>query len=85
MARKPIIAGNWKMNNNIAATRQLVSELIPVVADAVCDVVICTPYTSLAAAVEACKGTNIHVGAENVHWAEKGAPPLSQLWVWARK
>ena len=62
-----------KMNNNIAATRQLVSELIPVVADAVCDVVICTPYTSLAAAVEACKGTNIHVGAENVHWAEKGA------------
>ena len=73
MARKPIIAGNWKMNNNIAATRQLVSELIPVVADAVCDVVICTPYTSLAAAVEACKGTNIHVGAENVHWAEKGA------------
>ena len=61
------------MNNNIAATRQLVSELIPVVADAVCDVVICTPYTSLAAAVEACKGTNIHVGAENVHWAEKGA------------
>ena len=73
MARKPIIAGNWKMNNNIAGTKALVTELIPMVADAQCDVVICTPYTSLATAVALCKGTNIHVGAENVHWAEKGA------------
>ena len=73
MARKPIIAGNWKMNNNIAGTKALVNDLIPLVADAQCDVVICTPYTSLATAVELCKGTNIHVGAENVHWAEKGA------------
>lgn len=73
MARKPIIAGNWKMNNGIAGTKALVADLIPLVADAQCDVVICTPYTSLATAVEACKGTNIHVGAENVHWAEKGA------------
>ncbi|MBO4535406.1 MAG: triose-phosphate isomerase, partial [Clostridia bacterium] len=38
-----------------------------------CDVVICTPFTDLAAAVEATKGSNIHVGAQNVHWAEKGA------------
>lgn len=73
MARKPIIAGNWKMNNNIAATKALISDLIPLVADAQCDVVICTPYTSLATAVEMCKGTNIKVGSENVHWAEKGA------------
>ena len=73
MARKPIIAGNWKMNNTIAATKALVAELIPLVKDASCDVVICTPYTDLAAAVEATKGSNIHVGAENVHWAEKGA------------
>lgn len=71
--RKPIIAGNWKMNNTIAATKTLVADLIPLVKDAACDVVICTPYTDLAAAVEATKGTNIHVGAENVHWAEKGA------------
>ena len=73
MARKPIIAGNWKMNNNIAGTKALISDLIPLVSDAACDVVICTPYTSLATAVEMCKGTNIKVGAENVHWAEKGA------------
>ena len=73
MARKAIIAGNWKMNNNIEQTKALVKDLIPLVADAACDVVICTPYTSLATAVELCKGTNIKVGAENVHWAEKGA------------
>ena len=71
--RTPIIAGNWKMNNTIAETKALVTELIPLVKDAKADVVICTPYTDLATAVEMTKGTNIHVGAENVHWAEKGA------------
>ena len=71
MLRKPIIAGNWKMNNTIAETEALVKDLIPLVADAKCDVVICTPYTDLAKAVELTKGTNIKVGAENVHWAEK--------------
>ena len=71
--RTPIIAGNWKMNNTIAATKALVTELIPLVKDAKAEVVICTPYTDLATAVELTKGTNIAVGAENVHWAEKGA------------
>ncbi len=73
MSRKPIIAGNWKMNNTIAETKSLIADLIPLVADAECDVVVCAPYTSLASAVEATKGSNIKVGAENVHWAEKGA------------
>ena len=71
--RKPIIAGNWKMNNTQAQATELVTALIPLVKDAKCDVVICTPYTTLAKAVELTAGTNIHVGAENVHWAEKGA------------
>ena len=71
--RTPIIAGNWKMNNTIAATKALVTELIPLVKDAKAEVVICTPYTDLATAVELTKGTNIKVGAENVHWAEQGA------------
>jgi triosephosphate isomerase len=71
--RKPIIAGNWKMNNTIAETKALITDLAPLVKDAQCDVVICTPYTDLATAVEMTKGTNIKVGAENVHWAEKGA------------
>ena len=69
--RKPIIAGNWKMNNTVAQTKALVADLIPLVKDAACDVVICTPYTDLAAAVEATAGTNIKVGAENVHWARR--------------
>ncbi|MGN0795375.1 MAG: triose-phosphate isomerase [Christensenellales bacterium] len=71
--RKPIIAGNWKMNNTIAETKQLIQDLKPLVKDAKCDVVICTPYTDLATAVAETAGSNIHVGAENVHWAEKGA------------
>ena len=71
--RRPIIAGNWKMNNTIAETKALIADLIPLVKDAACDVVVCTPYTDLATAVEATRGTNIKVGAENVHWAEKGA------------
>ncbi len=73
MARKAIIAGNWKMNNTIAETKALITDLIPLVKDAACDVVICTPYTDLATAVAMTEGTNIKVGAENVHWAEKGA------------
>lgn len=73
MSRKPIIAGNWKMNNTIADTKALITDLIPLVKDAKADVVICTPYTDLAIAAEMTRGTNIKVGAENVHWAEKGA------------
>lgn len=71
--RKPIIAGNWKMNNTVADTKALLTELKPLVADAECEVVVCVPYTNIATAVELTKGSNIKVGAENVHWAEKGA------------
>ena len=48
-------------------------ELIPAVKDASCEVVICTPYTDLVTAVAKTKGTNIHVGAENVHFEKSGA------------
>ncbi len=71
--RQPIIAGNWKMNNTIAATKALLTDLIPLVADAKAEVVVCVPYTNISAAGELLKGTNIKLGAENVHWAEKGA------------
>ena len=74
MARKPIIAGNWKMNNTIAAAKKLVGELAPLVKDNdKVDIVVCTPATALAATSEAVKGTNIHVGAQNVHWEKSGA------------
>ncbi|MBQ8648038.1 MAG: triose-phosphate isomerase [Oscillospiraceae bacterium] len=71
--RKAVIAGNWKMNKTATEAKVLISELIPAVKDATCDVVICTPYTTLATAVEMTKGTNIKVGAENVHYEKSGA------------
>ena len=71
--RKAIIAGNWKMNKNATEAAALIDELIPAVKDASCEVVICTPYTDLVTAVAKTKGTNIHVGAENVHFEKSGA------------
>ena len=71
--RKAIIAGNWKMNKTATEAAELIDALIPAVKDADCEVVICTPFTSLVTAVEKCKGTNIHVGAENVHFEKSGA------------
>ena len=71
--RKAIIAGNWKMNKNASEAAVLVDELIPAVKDATCEVVICTPFTDLVTAVAKTKGTNIHVGAENVHFEKSGA------------
>ncbi len=71
--RKPIIAGNWKMNKTAKEAVELVNELKPLVKDAECDVVVCVPFTDIYAVAEAVKGTNIHLGAQNVHFAEKGA------------
>ena len=71
--RRPVIAGNWKMNNNPEQTKALIEAMKPLVADADCDVVICAPYIDLYAAMEAAAGSNIMIGAENCHWAEKGA------------
>ena len=71
--RKAIIAGNWKMNKTATEAAALIDELIPAVKDASCEVVICTPYTDLVTAVAKTKGTNIHVGAENVHFEKSGA------------
>lgn len=71
--RKPIIAGNWKMNKTPAEAVELINQLKPLVKDAKCDVVICPTFVCLAAAVEAAKGSNIHIGAQNVHWEKSGA------------
>ncbi len=71
--RKAIIAGNWKMNKTPAEATALVNELKPLVADANCDVVVCVPAIDIPAVVEAVKGSNIKVGAENVHFAAAGA------------
>ena len=71
--RKPIIAGNWKMNKTPSEARELVTALAPLVKDAVCDVVVCTPAVNFTAVSEAIKGTNIKLGAQNMHWKESGA------------
>ncbi|MEG0339489.1 MAG: triose-phosphate isomerase [Oscillospiraceae bacterium] len=71
--RHAVIAGNWKMNKTPSEAKILINELIPVVKNAECDVVICVPFVDLAVAIEATRGTNIKVGAENCHFAESGA------------
>ena len=71
--RKAIIAGNWKMNKTPAEAAALVEELKPLVKDATCDVVVCVPAVDFAAVKEAAAGSNIHLGAQNVHWKESGA------------
>ena len=71
--RKPIIAGNWKMNKTPDEARELVAALVPAVKDADCDVVVCVPATNYAAVLEAAKGSNIKLGAQNVHFASSGA------------
>ena len=71
--RKPIIAGNWKMNKSLSEALELVEELKPLVKDAGCEVVICPAFVCLAQVAEAVKGTNIRVGAQNMHYEESGA------------
>ncbi|MDO5112069.1 MAG: triose-phosphate isomerase [Clostridia bacterium] len=71
--RKAIIAGNWKMNKTPAQAAELIEGLIPLCKGANCDVVICPPFVDLCKAVKMTDGTNIHVGAQNVHWAQSGA------------
>lgn len=71
--KRPIIAGNWKMNKTNTETKQLIGELIPLVKDAKCEVVCCVPFTDIVTARKAARGSNIQIGAQNVHWAEKGA------------
>lgn len=71
--RRKLIAGNWKMNMNRDEAKELISELIPLVTDADCDIVICPPFVDLCCAAKKLQGTNIHLGSQNIHWAAKGA------------
>ena len=73
MARKKIIAGNWKMNMTPSEAVALVNELNPLVVNDEVDVVFCVPAIDIIPAMEAAKGTNIQIGAENMYFEEKGA------------
>lgn len=72
--RRTVIAGNWKMNFTPSQATAFIQEVKPLVAGKDnCDVIFCAPYVTIAAAMEAAKGSNIKIGAENVHFAPKGA------------
>ena len=72
--RRTVIAGNWKMNMTPSQTKAFITELAPKVKGLdKCDIVLCVPFVDIATAIEAAAGTNIKIGAENVHFAESGA------------
>ena len=71
--RKAVIAGNWKMNKTRPEAKALIEELKPLVANASCDVVACVPFTNLETVLDAAKGSNIKVGAQNCHFEKSGA------------
>lgn len=73
MARKKIIAGNWKMNMTPSQAVKLTEELAPLVKNDAVDVVYCVPAIDIVPVVEAVKGTNVAVGAENMYFEDKGA------------
>ena len=73
MARKRIIAGNWKMNMTPSEAVELVNTLKSLVVTEEADVVFCVPAIDIIPVVEAAKGSNIQVGAENMYFEEKGA------------
>ena len=73
MARKKIIAGNWKMNMTPTEAVELINTLKPLVATDDADVVFCVPAIDIIPAMEAAKGSNIQIGAENMYFEEKGA------------
>ena len=72
--RRTVIAGNWKMNFTPSEAKAFIEEIKPMVAGKDnCDIVFCAPFVSIAAAMEAAQGSNIKIGAENVHFEDHGA------------
>ena len=71
--RKKVIAGNWKMNKLPNEAIAFIEELAPLVKETENEVVICAPYTDLFYAILTAQGTNIKIGAQNMHFEEKGA------------
>ncbi|MGI6071995.1 MAG: triose-phosphate isomerase [Lachnospiraceae bacterium] len=71
--RRRIVAGNWKMNKTPSEAAALINELIPLVQNDDVDVVFCVPAIDIPCAVKLTKGTNVAIGAENMHFEDKGA------------
>ncbi len=71
--RKAVIAGNWKMHYTLTEAIKTAEELIPLVKEADCEVVLCAPFIHLPELVRVTRGTNVKIGAQNMHFEEKGA------------
>ena len=71
--RKKVIAGNWKMNKLPNEAIAFIEELVPLVKNTKNEVVLCVPYTDLFYSLLVAQNTNIKIGAQNMHWEEKGA------------
>ena len=71
--RKKVIAGNWKMNMLPNEAIDFIDKLAPLVKDTKNEVILCVPYTDLFYALLTAQNTNIKIGAQNMHWEEKGA------------
>lgn len=71
--RRPIIAGNWKMNKKASEAAPLIGEIAPAAAASAAEVVVCPPFTTIPAALAAAEGTAISVGAQDLFWKESGA------------
>ena len=71
--RRKVIAGNWKMNMLPNEAIQFIEELTPLVKDTENEVILCVPYIDLFYALLTAQNTNIKIGAQNVHFEEKGA------------
>ena len=74
MSRKLFIAGNWKMNTTVAESIELAKDVVEAVGNVSdVEVAVCPPFTSLYAVSEVLKGSNVKLGAQDVHWEESGA------------
>ena len=74
LKRRTVIAGNWKMNFTPDEATAFINEIKPMVAGKDnCDIIFCAPYVTISAAMKAAEGSNIKIGAENVHYEAKGA------------
>lgn len=72
--RRPIMAANWKMYKTPTETRAFFDKFKPLVANSThCEIVICPPFVDLPAAIDACHGTHIQIGGQNLFWAKEGA------------
>jgi triosephosphate isomerase len=74
MPRTKVQAANWKMYKNPSQTRDFFRDFLPLISDHQCDeIVVCPPYIDLPMAIDAAKGSNVAIGAQNLHWEKEGA------------